>query len=55
MSLVRRVWLMMSVYYADMLAYRAEIYLWVIARILPFIMMSIWTKGAEQRRAAIFR
>ena len=33
--------------YALMMAYRAEIYLWVIAMILPFIMMAVWEKGAS--------
>jgi ABC-2 type transport system permease protein len=37
---------LVSVQHAVMLAYRAEIYLWVIAMLLPFMMMSIWTKAA---------
>jgi ABC-2 type transport system permease protein len=37
---------LVSVQHAVMLAYRAEIYLWVLAHLLPFIMMSIWTKAA---------
>jgi len=40
--------------YALMLAYRAEIYLWVIAMILPFIMMAIWTKGASSSAGGNF-
>jgi ABC-2 type transport system permease protein len=38
--------ILISVQYALMLAYRAEIYLWVLAHILPFIMMSIWMNAA---------
>ena len=30
-----------------MLAYRSEIYLWVIAHIFPFIMMGVWTTAAQ--------
>jgi ABC-2 type transport system permease protein len=37
---------LVSVQHALMLAYRAEIYLWVLAHVLPFIMMSIWTKAS---------
>ena len=32
--------------HALMLAYRAEIYLWVLAHVLPFIMMSVWMTAA---------
>jgi ABC-2 type transport system permease protein len=35
-----------AVYYANMVEYRAELYLWVIAGLLPFIMMAIWMKAA---------
>jgi ABC-2 type transport system permease protein len=34
--------------HALMLAYRAEIYLWVLAHVLPFIMMSVWANAAAQ-------
>ncbi len=37
-----------------MLAYRAEIYLWVIAHVLPFIMMSIWMTAAGSGEAGRF-
>lgn len=33
-------------YYALMLEYRAEIFLWVIANVLPFILMGIWVQAA---------
>ncbi|MEO0215272.1 MAG: ABC-2 family transporter protein, partial [candidate division WOR-3 bacterium] len=35
------------VYYAYMLEYRAEIVLWMLAGILPFILMGIWIKLAN--------
>lgn len=33
-------------YYAYMLEYRAEIFLWALTGILPFIMMGIWMKAS---------
>jgi ABC-2 type transport system permease protein len=38
--------ILIAAQHALMLAYRAEIYLWTIAHILPFIMMGIWTTAA---------
>jgi ABC-2 type transport system permease protein len=38
--------------HALMLAYRAEIYLWVIAHMLPFIMMGVWTRAAANPASA---
>jgi ABC-2 type transport system permease protein len=37
--------------HALMLAYRAEIYLWVLAHVLPFIMMSVWMTAAGKAAA----
>lgn len=45
--------ILISVQYALMLAYRAEIYLWVLAHILPFIMMSVWMKAAASPGATL--
>ncbi|HUO10138.1 MAG TPA: ABC-2 family transporter protein [Phycisphaerae bacterium] len=45
---------LVSAQYALMLAYRAEIYLWVIAMILPFIMMAIWATASEKMGGANF-
>jgi ABC-2 type transport system permease protein len=39
--------ILITAQHALMLAYRAEIYLWVLANILPFIMMSIWMTAAQ--------
>jgi ABC-2 type transport system permease protein len=41
---------MVSAQHALMLAYRAEIYLWVLAHVLPFIMMSVWMTAAGSGR-----
>jgi ABC-2 type transport system permease protein len=32
---------------ASMLAYRAEIYLWVLASVLPLILLGVWARAAE--------
>lgn len=40
--MLRKMRILVSAQHALMLAYRAEIYLWVLAHVLPFIMMSIW-------------
>jgi ABC-2 type transport system permease protein len=45
---------LISAQHALMLAYRAEIYLWTIAHILPFIMMGIWTTAAQSTSGGNF-
>jgi ABC-2 type transport system permease protein len=42
----RKLRTLITAQHALMLAYRAEIYLWVLATILPFIMMSVWMTAA---------
>ena len=37
----------LSVYYAYMLEYRAELLLWVLANSLPIIMMGVWTQASQ--------
>jgi ABC-2 type transport system permease protein len=44
---------LISAQYSLMLAYRAEIYLWVLAHVLPFIMMSVWMKAAASPGASL--
>lgn len=39
---------MLGVQYSLMLEYRAEIFLWVLVGILPFILMGVWMKVAAQ-------
>jgi ABC-2 type transport system permease protein len=48
----RKMRVLISSQHALMLAYRAEIYLWVIAHVLPFILMGIWTKAAANPATA---
>ncbi|MEO0970417.1 MAG: ABC-2 family transporter protein [Cyanobacteria bacterium J06639_18] len=37
----------LSVYYAYMLEYRAELVLWVLSGSLPIILMGVWSKAAQ--------
>lgn len=37
----------LSVYYAYMLEYRAELFLWALAGLLPLILMGVWTKASQ--------
>ncbi|MGK7931845.1 MAG: ABC transporter permease [Microcystaceae cyanobacterium] len=43
----RKVTTFLSVYYAHMLTYRAEIFLWVLAGSLPIILMGVWVQAAQ--------
>ena len=38
---------LLSVYYAHMLEYRAELFFWVLSGSLPFILMGVWIEAAE--------
>jgi ABC-2 type transport system permease protein len=42
---------MVSVYYALMLEYRAEILLWALAGLLPLMLMGVWMKAAASGAA----
>jgi ABC-2 type transport system permease protein len=44
--MLRKMRALISAQHALMLAYRAEIYLWVLAHVLPFIMMSVWMSAS---------
>ncbi len=46
-KLLRVVRTFLSVYYAHMLEYRAEIFFWVLSGIFPFVLMGVWIKAAE--------
>ncbi len=50
--MLKKLRVLISAQHALMLAYRAEIYLWVIAHVLPFIMMGIWVKAATDPASA---
>ena len=38
---------LLSVYYAYMLEYRAELFLWALSGTLPLIMMGVWTNASQ--------
>ncbi|NJP21083.1 MAG: multidrug ABC transporter permease, partial [Hydrococcus sp. CRU_1_1] len=38
---------LLSTYYAHMLEYRAEIFLWALSNSLPLILMGVWTQAAQ--------
>jgi len=40
-------------YYANMLEYRAEIFLWALAGSLPIILMGVWIKAAQSGHFAL--
>jgi ABC-2 type transport system permease protein len=44
---LKRARVFLSVYYAFMLEYRAELLLWVLANSLPIIMMGVWTQASQ--------
>ena len=38
---------LLATYYASMLEYRAEIFIWLLSNSLPFILMGAWLKASE--------
>lgn len=47
-SVARKANVLVSVYHALMLEYRAEIYLWALSNVLPLIMMGLWVSAAQR-------
>ncbi|AUB35678.1 ABC-2.P, ABC-2 type transport system permease protein [Nostoc flagelliforme CCNUN1] len=45
--IIRKALTLLSVYYAYMIEYRAELILWVLAGSLPIILMGIWIQAAQ--------
>ncbi|MFH7024986.1 MAG: ABC transporter permease [Heteroscytonema crispum UTEX LB 1556] len=45
--IIKKALTMLTVYYAYMVEYRAELILWVLAGSLPIILMGIWTEAAQ--------
>lgn len=45
--IVRLVQTFLTTYYAYMIEYRAELFLWVLSGSLPFILMGIWIKASQ--------
>lgn len=48
--IIRKALTFLSVYYAYMVEYRAELLLWVLAGTLPIILMGIWIQAAQGGR-----
>lgn len=44
----RKATTLLSTYYAHMLEYRAEIFLWALANSLPLILMGVWIQASQQ-------
>ncbi|MDY6786418.1 MAG: ABC-2 family transporter protein [Cyanobacteriota bacterium] len=43
----------LSVYYAFMVEYRAELFFWVLSNSLPIILMGVWIEAAQDGRFAL--
>ncbi|TVP64131.1 MAG: multidrug ABC transporter permease [Nodularia sp. (in: Bacteria)] len=46
-KIIKKILTFLSVYYAYMLEYRAELILWVLAGALPIILMGVWIEAAQ--------
>jgi len=46
-SVFRKTRVLLTSYYAYMLEYRAELFLWALSGSLPLILMGVWTKAAQ--------
>lgn len=46
--MLQKIRVFLSVYYAYMVEYRAELLLWVLANSLPLIMMGVWLEAAQK-------
>ena len=49
-TLIKQISTFLSVYYAYMVEYRAELILWVLSGSLPIILMGVWIKASENRQ-----
>lgn len=47
-QLLRKALTFLSVYYAYMLEYRAELFLWALANSLPIILMGVWVQASQE-------
>jgi len=46
-SMLKTARALLSAYYAHMLEYRAELFLWALSGSLPLILMGVWTQAAQ--------
>ncbi|GAX40422.1 hypothetical protein NIES4075_13870 [Tolypothrix sp. NIES-4075] len=49
-QIIKKALTLVSVYYAYMVEYRAELILWVLARSLPIILMGVWIQAVRNRK-----
>lgn len=47
-NIFRKARILVSVYYAYMVEYRAELLLWVLSGSLPLILMGVWVKASQE-------
>lgn len=52
---LRRARVLLSVHYAHMLEYRAELLFWLLAGLFPFILMGVWMKASESGQLSLDR
>ena len=45
---LRKAGALLAVFYAQMLTYRAELFLWALSGIMPFILMGLWAKASAE-------
>jgi ABC-2 type transport system permease protein len=45
---IKKAQVFLSVYYAHMLEYRAELFLWALSGTLPLILMGVWIQASQQ-------
>ena len=46
--IIKKIFALINVYYAHMLEYRSEIFLWAISGTLPLIMMGVWVEASAE-------
>lgn len=51
--IVKKIVTFLFVYYAHMLEYRAEIFLWILSGSLPIILMGVWVEAAQGGQFAL--
>ncbi|MDY7015257.1 MAG: multidrug ABC transporter permease, partial [Cyanobacteriota bacterium] len=51
--IVKKITTFLSVYYAFMVEYRAELFFWVLSNSLPIILMGVWIEAARGGRFSL--
>jgi ABC-2 type transport system permease protein len=45
--ILRRARVLLAVYFANVMQYRAEIFMWALSNLMPFIMMGLWVTASD--------